>query len=80
MQHSHLNDDTCFRLDVIDEVTEDELDALLDDFKPFLSTSEKISETPLNKEFMTGNVQEDEVKDDFEELPPKDGRKILFFQ
>ncbi|GKB37951.1 reverse transcriptase domain-containing protein [Tanacetum coccineum] len=79
MQHSHLNDDTCFRMDVIDEVTEDELDALLDDSKPFLSTSEKISETPLDKEFeefMTGNVQEDEVKDDFEELPPKDELRI----
>ncbi|GJW30538.1 reverse transcriptase domain-containing protein [Tanacetum coccineum] len=74
IQHSHLNDDTCFRMNVIDEVTEDELDALLDDSKPFLSTSEMISETPLDKEleeFMTGNVQEDEVKDDFEELPPK---------
>ncbi|GJT25168.1 hypothetical protein Tco_0895105 [Tanacetum coccineum] len=31
MQHSHSNDDTCFRMDVIDEVTEEELDALLDD-------------------------------------------------
>nr|GFB92968.1 reverse transcriptase domain-containing protein [Tanacetum cinerariifolium] len=31
MHHSHLNDDTCFRMDVIDDVTEDELDALLDD-------------------------------------------------
>ncbi|GJS58089.1 hypothetical protein Tco_0652873 [Tanacetum coccineum] len=79
MQHSHLNDDTCFRMDVINEVTEDELDALLDDSKPFLSASEKISETPLDKElkeFMTGNVQEDEVKDDFEELPPKDELRI----
>ncbi|GJZ94728.1 reverse transcriptase domain-containing protein [Tanacetum coccineum] len=75
MQHSHVNDDTCFRMDVIDEITEDELDALLDDSKPFLNTSKKISETPLDKEFdefMSGNVQEDEVKDDFEELPPKD--------
>ncbi|GJU18785.1 reverse transcriptase domain-containing protein [Tanacetum coccineum] len=34
--HSHLNNDTCFRMDVINEVTEDELDALLDDSKPFL--------------------------------------------
>ncbi|GJZ70350.1 reverse transcriptase domain-containing protein [Tanacetum coccineum] len=79
MQHSHLNDDTCFRMDVIDEVTEDELDALLDDSKPFLSTSEKIRETPIDKEFkefMIGNVQEDEVKDDFEELPPKDELRI----
>ncbi|GJS61400.1 reverse transcriptase domain-containing protein [Tanacetum coccineum] len=52
MQHSHLNDDTCFRMNVIDEVTEDELDALLDDSKPFL------------------------IKDDFEELPPKDELRI----
>ncbi|GJZ05921.1 reverse transcriptase domain-containing protein [Tanacetum coccineum] len=51
MQHSHVNEDTCFCMDVIDEITEDELDALLDDSKPFLNTSEKISETPLDKEF-----------------------------
>ncbi|GJT29010.1 reverse transcriptase domain-containing protein [Tanacetum coccineum] len=79
IRHSHLNDDTCFHMDVINEVTEDELDALLDDSKPQLSTSEKISETPLDKEFeefMTKNVQEDEVKDDFEELPPKDELRI----
>nr|GEU62253.1 reverse transcriptase domain-containing protein [Tanacetum cinerariifolium] len=51
MQHSHVNDDTCFRMDVIDEITDDKLDDLLDDSKPFLNTSEKISETPLDKEF-----------------------------
>ncbi|GJX42466.1 hypothetical protein Tco_0257456 [Tanacetum coccineum] len=79
MQYSHVNDDTCFRMDVIDEITEDELDALIDDSKPLLNTSEKISKTPLDKEFdefMSGNVQEDEVKDDFEELPPKDELRI----
>nr|GEW13880.1 reverse transcriptase domain-containing protein [Tanacetum cinerariifolium] len=40
----------------------------------------KISETPLDKEFnefMSENVQEDEVKDDFEELPPKDELRIM---
>ncbi|GJR49650.1 hypothetical protein Tco_1400171 [Tanacetum coccineum] len=75
VQHSHVNDDTCFRMDVIDDITEDELDALLDDSKPFLNTSQKKSETPLDKEFdefMSDNVQEDEIKDDFEELPPED--------
>ncbi|GJS12670.1 reverse transcriptase domain-containing protein [Tanacetum coccineum] len=41
MRHSYSNDDTCFRVDVIDEVTEEELDALLDDSKPFSTTSEK---------------------------------------
>ncbi|GKA79969.1 reverse transcriptase domain-containing protein [Tanacetum coccineum] len=79
IRHSYMNDDTCFRMDVIDEITEDELDALLDDSKPFLNTLEKISETSLDKEFdefISGNVQEDEVKDDFEELPPKDELRI----
>ncbi|GKD09401.1 hypothetical protein Tco_1189086 [Tanacetum coccineum] len=82
MQHSHVNDDTCFHIDVIDEITEDELDALLDDSKPFLNTSKKISETTLDKEFdefMSRNVQEDEVKDNFEELPPKDELRIRTF-
>ncbi|GJU38726.1 reverse transcriptase domain-containing protein [Tanacetum coccineum] len=51
MRHSHSNDHTCFRMDVIDKVTEEELDALLDDSEPFLNTSEKINETSLDKEF-----------------------------
>ncbi|GKA08836.1 hypothetical protein Tco_0688167 [Tanacetum coccineum] len=51
MQHSHSNDDTCFRMDVIDDVTEEELDALLDDYKPFSTTLEKISESSLDHEF-----------------------------
>ncbi|GJX63207.1 reverse transcriptase domain-containing protein [Tanacetum coccineum] len=79
MQHSYMNYYTCFHMDVIDEIIEDELDALLDNSKPFLNTSEKISETPLDEEFnefMSENVQEDEVKDDFEELPPKDELRI----
>nr|GEY60285.1 reverse transcriptase domain-containing protein [Tanacetum cinerariifolium] len=48
MQHSYSNDDTCFRMDVIDEVTKKELDALLDDSEPFFSTSEKINEPSLD--------------------------------
>nr|GEY35671.1 retrovirus-related Pol polyprotein from transposon TNT 1-94 [Tanacetum cinerariifolium] len=74
-----MNDDTCFRMDVIAEITEDELDDLLDDSKPFLNTSKKISETPLDKEFhefMSRNVQEDEVKEDFKELPSKNELRI----
>ncbi|GJY58146.1 hypothetical protein Tco_0458038 [Tanacetum coccineum] len=35
----------------LDEVTKEELDALLDDFKPFSTTSEKISESLLDHEF-----------------------------
>ena len=82
MQHSHSNDDTCFRMDVIDEVTEEELDALLDDSKPFLSTSEKINETFLDKEFDEfmaidfEELPEEEKEDDFEELPLKEEFRI----
>nr|GEU61343.1 reverse transcriptase domain-containing protein [Tanacetum cinerariifolium] len=75
MQHSYVNEDTCFCMDIINDITEDELDALLDYFKPFLNTSEKISKTSLDKEFdefMSENVQEDKVKDDFKELPLED--------
>nr|GEX10014.1 reverse transcriptase domain-containing protein [Tanacetum cinerariifolium] len=49
MQHSHSNDDTCFHMDVIDEVTEEELDALLDDSRPFSNTSKKIKKHLLTK-------------------------------
>ncbi|GKA15673.1 reverse transcriptase domain-containing protein [Tanacetum coccineum] len=51
MWHSQSNDDTCFRMDVIDEVTKEELDALLDESKPFSTTSEKINESSLHHEF-----------------------------
>nr|GEY85722.1 hypothetical protein [Tanacetum cinerariifolium] len=79
MQHSHSNDDTFFRMDVIDEVIEEELDALLDDFEPFSNTSEKINESSLDKEFeefIAVDVeeipkQEEKVEDNFEELPMK---------
>nr|GEW42497.1 reverse transcriptase domain-containing protein [Tanacetum cinerariifolium] len=38
-------------MDVIDEVTEEELDALLNDSEPFSNTSKKINESSLDKEF-----------------------------
>ncbi|GKB39364.1 hypothetical protein Tco_0884306 [Tanacetum coccineum] len=60
-------------MDVIDEVTEEKLDALLNDSEPFLSTSENINEISLDKEFeefMAIDVeeiseQEEEVNDNF---------------
>nr|GEV36056.1 reverse transcriptase domain-containing protein [Tanacetum cinerariifolium] len=77
MQHSYSNDDTCVRMDVIDEVMEEELDALLNDSEPFLSMSEKINETFLDKEFKEFMVvdieeileQEEEIDENFKELP-----------
>ncbi|GJU63680.1 hypothetical protein Tco_1245515 [Tanacetum coccineum] len=76
MQHSYSNDDTCFRMDVIEEVSKEELDALLNDSEPFLNTSEKINETSLDKEFKEFmavyveeiSEQEEEVEDNFKEL------------
>nr|GEV34450.1 reverse transcriptase domain-containing protein [Tanacetum cinerariifolium] len=34
MKHSYLNDDTCFSIDVIDEILEEDFDALLDEEEP----------------------------------------------
>ncbi|GKB86890.1 hypothetical protein Tco_0959162 [Tanacetum coccineum] len=51
VQNSNSGDDKCFRMDVIDEVTEEELDALLDDSEQFSTISEKFSESSLDKEF-----------------------------
>ncbi|GJV64482.1 reverse transcriptase domain-containing protein [Tanacetum coccineum] len=84
MRHSHSNDDTCFCMDVIDEVMKEELDALLDDSKPFSTTSEKISESLLDhefEEFMTIKIeeipeQEEEVENSFEVLPLEEYQMI----
>ncbi|GJV83762.1 reverse transcriptase domain-containing protein [Tanacetum coccineum] len=83
-RHSYSNDDTYFRVDVIDEVTKEEFDALLDEFEPFSTTSEKISESSLDyefKEFMAIKIkeipeQEEEVGDNFKELPLKENLRI----
>nr|GEX02412.1 reverse transcriptase domain-containing protein [Tanacetum cinerariifolium] len=42
MRHYHSNDDTYFCVDAIDKVTEEEMDTLLNDSKPFSTMSEKI--------------------------------------
>ncbi|GJT37123.1 reverse transcriptase domain-containing protein [Tanacetum coccineum] len=77
IRHSHYNDDTCFRVDVIEEVTKEELDELLDDSKPFSTMSEKISESSLDhefEEFMAIKIKEipeqgEEVENSFKVLP-----------
>ncbi|GJX18523.1 hypothetical protein Tco_0221200 [Tanacetum coccineum] len=66
MRRSHFNDDTCFCVDVIDEVTEEELDTLLDDSKPFSTMSEKISELLLDHEF------EEFIATKIEEIPEQE--------
>nr|GEU60493.1 reverse transcriptase domain-containing protein [Tanacetum cinerariifolium] len=70
--------------DVIDEVTKEEFDALLNDYDQFLSTSEKINGTFLDnefKEFMAVDIeeileQEEEIDENFEELPLEEKLRI----
>ncbi|GJU63105.1 reverse transcriptase domain-containing protein [Tanacetum coccineum] len=40
MKHSYLNDDTCFSIDVIDEILEEDFDALLDEGSKILHSIE----------------------------------------
>ncbi|GJU77940.1 hypothetical protein Tco_1275010 [Tanacetum coccineum] len=51
MQHSHSTDDTCFYMDVIDEVTKEELDALLNNSEPFMKEeiNDNFEELPLEE-------------------------------
>ena len=87
MKYPHSSDDTCFNVDVIDEVTEEELDALLNDSDPFTTTSEKINETNFDKEFaefMEVKFEEDDeeveegeiVEENFEEIDISDQMRI----
>ncbi|GJV94079.1 hypothetical protein Tco_1541892 [Tanacetum coccineum] len=71
-------------MDVIDEVTEEELNAFLDDSKPFSTALEKISESSLDHEFEEFiaikikeiSEQEEEVEDNFDELPLEENLRI----
>ncbi|GJR37584.1 reverse transcriptase domain-containing protein [Tanacetum coccineum] len=80
MKHSYLNDDTCFSIDVIDEILEEDFDALLDEGSDILYS---IEGTPLEEklfaefdEFMAMTVEENsESESDSEELTFK---KITF--
>ncbi|GKA24359.1 hypothetical protein Tco_0710392 [Tanacetum coccineum] len=52
MKHSYSNDDTCFRIDVIDEILEEDFDALLDEGSEILhSIKGTILEEKLFVEF-----------------------------
>ncbi|GJX77598.1 reverse transcriptase domain-containing protein [Tanacetum coccineum] len=74
MKHSYSNDDTCFSIDVIDEILEEDFDALLNKGSKILHS---IKGTLLEKEIfaefdefmaMTANENSDS-KSDTEELP-----------
>ncbi|GKC13084.1 hypothetical protein Tco_1009866 [Tanacetum coccineum] len=55
MKHSYSNDDTCFSIDVIDEILEEDFDALLDEGSKILHSIE-------------GTLLEDEIFAEFEEF------------
>ncbi|GJW98754.1 reverse transcriptase domain-containing protein [Tanacetum coccineum] len=80
MKHSYSNDDTCFSIDVIDEILEEDFDALLDEGSKILYSIEgTIHEEKLFAEFnefmaMTAN-ENSKSESDTEEPPFK---KITF--
>ncbi|GJX43848.1 reverse transcriptase domain-containing protein [Tanacetum coccineum] len=79
MKHSYSNDDTCFSIDVIDEILEEDFDALLDEGNKILYS---IEGTPLKDElfaefdeFIAMNIDENIESKNEEELTFK---KITF--
>ncbi|GJY72395.1 hypothetical protein Tco_1367194 [Tanacetum coccineum] len=76
MKHSYLNDDTCFSIDVIDEIIEEDFDALLDEGSEILHSIEgTILEEKLFAEFdefmamTTDENSESESESDTKEPP-----------
>nr|GEU40097.1 reverse transcriptase domain-containing protein [Tanacetum cinerariifolium] len=55
MKHSYSNDDTCFRIDVIDEILEEDFDSLLDEGSKILH-------------FIEGTLLEEEIFAEFDEF------------
>ncbi|GJR39063.1 reverse transcriptase domain-containing protein [Tanacetum coccineum] len=80
MKHSYSNDDTCFSIDVIDEILEEYFDALLDEGSSILHSIEgTILEEKLFAEFdefMAMTIEENTESDSDKEEPPFE--KITF--
>ncbi|GJS07642.1 reverse transcriptase domain-containing protein [Tanacetum coccineum] len=80
MKHSYLNDDTCFSIDVIDKIFEEDFDALLDEGREVLhSIKGTIHEEKLFTEFdefMAMTADENSESESDTEEPPFE--KITF--
>ncbi|GJX83668.1 reverse transcriptase domain-containing protein [Tanacetum coccineum] len=80
MKHSYSNDDTCFSIDVIDEILEEDFDALLDEGSEILNSIEgTILEEKLFAEFdefMAMTINENSESESDTEEPPFE--KITF--
>ncbi|GJW05097.1 hypothetical protein Tco_1563953 [Tanacetum coccineum] len=74
MKHSYSNDDTCFSIDVIDEILEEDFDALLDEGSEiFHSIEGTILEEKLFaefNEFMAMTTDENSKSKSDNEEPP----------
>ncbi|GJV01874.1 reverse transcriptase domain-containing protein [Tanacetum coccineum] len=74
MKHAYSNDDTCFSIDIIDEILEENFDALLDEGSKILYSIEgTILENQIFTEFdefMAMNIEENSRSDsDKKEIP-----------
>ena len=71
MKHSYSNDDTCFRIDVIDEILEEDFDELLNEFNQLVySVDGTILEDEVfakYDQFMAMIVEEDDENYDDDE-------------
>ncbi|GKC22705.1 hypothetical protein Tco_1024855 [Tanacetum coccineum] len=80
MKHSYSNDDTCFSIDIIDEILEEDFDALLDEGSEILhSIKGTILEEKLFAEFdecMTMTDDENSESESDTKVPPF--KKITF--
>ncbi|GJY74022.1 reverse transcriptase domain-containing protein [Tanacetum coccineum] len=80
IKHSYLNDDTCFSIDVIDEILEEDFDALLDEGSEILHSIEgTILEEKLFvefDEFIAMTADENSESESDTEVPPF--KKITF--
>ncbi|GJZ15471.1 hypothetical protein Tco_0551148 [Tanacetum coccineum] len=82
MKHSYSIDDTCFSIDIIDEILEEDFDALLDEDSKILYS---IEGTPLEDkifaefdEFIAINIKENtESESDKEEIPFKTKKELM---
>ncbi|GJU42403.1 hypothetical protein Tco_1195360 [Tanacetum coccineum] len=71
MKHSYSNDDTCFSIDVIDEILEEYFDALLDEGSKILYSIEgTLLEEEIFAEFMAMTAEENSDSDSDTEDPP----------
>ncbi|GJT37624.1 reverse transcriptase domain-containing protein [Tanacetum coccineum] len=80
IKHSYSNDDTCFSIDVIDEILEEDFDALLDEGSEILYSIERtiLEEKLFAKfdEFMAMTADENSESESDTEEPPFE--KIIF--